>query len=461
MSDPIADALAALTRPGMGTENAGPALRALATMSRPRTVLEVGAGSSTLHLLLGLADARAEAARDRRIIGGQSPEPERASVLRPRAALADYAPKLLVVDDISVPGTSADQVLQAARALGLDDMLTFIERDFFDLTDEELDSWGPLDLVWLDAGTQADDAAFLTSLWPRVPLGGTVVLHEPYIATTVETRDPQGRTRVAGRIVPTPLLQELRRQAAAGGGGMDVLALDEPHKHRQTGLLLIRRREAWEGDRGTSFSEELAALGETDSAEPPLLDPPAEPAGPARPAGSAGPATPTDPTTPAGAVPEQPAAREAEDPARALVAALADETRRRVYSAVVLLPDTAQGVAERLALAPARVAKALAALEQSGLVTRTGDGWSAVDDVWREASPRRERPPAPVVIPAKRGKRLVFLKELVRLFEPDRRYPERSVNDLLREVHPDVAALRRYLVEERLLARADGQYWRL
>ncbi|MEU6378565.1 class I SAM-dependent methyltransferase [Streptomyces sp. NPDC046909] len=358
MHDRPGEALDALARPGMGTENAGPALRVLARMLRPRTVVEVGAGSSTLHLLLGLADARAEAAEDARIVRGATTAAERASVLHPRSALDAYEPRLLVVDDLSVAGTSAHQVWEAARELGLDDMITFIERDFFDLTGQELDAWGPLDLVWLDAGTQADDAGFLTSLWPRVPAGGTVVLHEPYLATTVETYGGPGETyggprggRVACQVVPTPLLQELRRQAAAPDAGFDVLALAEPHKHRQTGLLLLRKHGTDERDRGVPFAEELEALGEDGSARAPLLA-----ARPARPA--------ADPT--------------------AILAALADDTRRAVHSALVLRPDTVPGIAERLDLAPHACATALTELAHAGLVACGAENrWSAVDDVWR------------------------------------------------------------------------------
>ncbi|GAA1377732.1 class I SAM-dependent methyltransferase [Streptomyces beijiangensis] len=352
MHDPADEALSALTRPGMGTENAGPVLRALTRMARPRTVVEVGAGSSTLHLLLGLRDARAEAAADRRLFGGEVTNDERTSVLHPRSALDDYAPRLLVVDDISVAGTSAHQVSDAARALGLDDMLTFVERDFFGLTDQELDAWGPLDLVWLDAGTQADDAGFLTSLWPRVTPGGTVVLHEPYLATTAAT--PSGR--VACRVVPTPLLQELRRQGAVSADGFDVLTLSEPHKHRQTGLLLLRKHAGWERDRGGPFAGELEALGETSAAEVPRLGPAPAPA-----SGGAG------------------------EPGGRIVAALADGVRRTVYSAVVLRSDTTQGIAQRLGTPSGRCAQALTALEEAGLVTYDGDRWSAGDDVWRPA----------------------------------------------------------------------------
>src|SRR5699024_2651585 len=65
-----------------------------------------------------------------------------------------------------------------------------------------------------------------------------------------------------------------------------------------------------------------------------------------------------------------------------------------------------------------------------------------------------------VSIPAQRSKRLVVLDHLVRVFEPGVRYPEREVNALLRTWHPDVAALRRYLVDEGLLTREAGVYWR-
>jgi hypothetical protein len=67
-----------------------------------------------------------------------------------------------------------------------------------------------------------------------------------------------------------------------------------------------------------------------------------------------------------------------------------------------------------------------------------------------------------VAIPAKRGKRLPILNWLVQNFEPGVYYSEADVNDALRAVHPDVAALRRYLVEEGLMSRTPGgfSYWR-
>ena len=63
-------------------------------------------------------------------------------------------------------------------------------------------------------------------------------------------------------------------------------------------------------------------------------------------------------------------------------------------------------------------------------------------------------------IPTKIRKRLVVLDLLAQEFEPGEKYDESQVNNCLRTFHPDVAALRRYLVEDRFLAREDGHYWR-
>jgi hypothetical protein len=67
-------------------------------------------------------------------------------------------------------------------------------------------------------------------------------------------------------------------------------------------------------------------------------------------------------------------------------------------------------------------------------------------------------------IPSKHAKLLVVLDFLAQRFEPGVKYPEAEVNQMLGEVNPDFAALRRYLVENGFLDRADSDsnwvYWR-
>ena len=66
-----------------------------------------------------------------------------------------------------------------------------------------------------------------------------------------------------------------------------------------------------------------------------------------------------------------------------------------------------------------------------------------------------------VSIPAQDRKKRVVLRHLLDLcFPDDRAYPEKEVNQRLALFHPDVAALRRYLVDFRMMTRASGEYRR-
>jgi len=65
-----------------------------------------------------------------------------------------------------------------------------------------------------------------------------------------------------------------------------------------------------------------------------------------------------------------------------------------------------------------------------------------------------------VIMPTKRGKLLVVLAHLAESFDVGRHYPESEVNEILSTFHEDVAALRRYLVDDLFLARENSIYWR-
>jgi hypothetical protein len=169
--------------------------------------------------------------------------------------------------------------------------------------------------------------------------------------------------------------------------------------------------------------------------------------------------------------------------AGAIVWLLADEERRRVVAALALGAGSADEVAERSGLPVERANRALARLVDGGLVT-SGDGGLVLDgDAFqRAARAARSRPRSSehagepddrrrvldafvrdgriTSAPAARGKRLVLLDWLVQDFEPGTRYSEREVNDIVGARHPDTAAWRRHLVDEGMLDRADGVYWR-
>jgi len=160
--------------------------------------------------------------------------------------------------------------------------------------------------------------------------------------------------------------------------------------------------------------------------------------------------------------------------ARDLVALLAEPDRLKAFAAVALGAGTVAEVAERAGLEPRPAAVALTRLVAGGLLE--GDaakGYAVRGDVLRGSARRpaaRQEDAGPagsevvgrflrggrlVAIPAARGKRLAVLDHLAALFEPGRRYPEREVNEILGAVYPDYAMLRRYLVDDGFLDRAD------
>lgn len=171
--------------------------------------------------------------------------------------------------------------------------------------------------------------------------------------------------------------------------------------------------------------------------------------------------------------------------AGALVGLLADEDRRRVVAALVLDASRFDAVVSVSGLGPAAAGRALARMADAGLVERAPDGalavmGSAFAAAARAAARQRPGPERPthadpevarvlrayvadgrlLQIPSVRSKRRVVLELLAGEFEPGRRYPEPEVNAVLGRWHDDRAALRRYLVDEGFLDRADGKYWR-
>ena len=166
--------------------------------------------------------------------------------------------------------------------------------------------------------------------------------------------------------------------------------------------------------------------------------------------------------------------------AYAIVALLADDARRRVAAALVLGASTVAEVRAATGLGTRAVATALGRLVDGELVVRGDDGTHVlVGEAFRRAA-IAGAPSRPVGddtdegkvlrtcfadgrlvrIPTRRAHKLVVLDRLAQEFEVGIRYTERQVNHRLRRFHDDVAALRRYLVDEGFLDRAAGEYWR-
>lgn len=174
--------------------------------------------------------------------------------------------------------------------------------------------------------------------------------------------------------------------------------------------------------------------------------------------------------------------------------ALTDPNRLRVAGACAAGSRTAAALAAELAMPEPAVRRHLDRLVATGLVEpQPGSGYTLrVDAIHvlgrRLAALDTEAPAGSVVlrtdgtawpaaeakvirgfirddrlitIPAHERKRQIVIRYLIdRCFTEDRPYPEKEVNQRLALFHPDVATLRRAMVDEGLLVRANGLYRR-
>jgi hypothetical protein len=170
--------------------------------------------------------------------------------------------------------------------------------------------------------------------------------------------------------------------------------------------------------------------------------------------------------------------------ARSYLALTLDPVRLAILGRAAEGPVDPDDVANALGIRPRDALEAIGRLRAAGLL---GNDGTLDRDVLRSvaASLPQQPPPDPAVtgpgmwsgeeadvlgrffsgkrltsIPANQAKRRVVLERLAQEFEPGIRYEEAAVNFALQLWHSDYAALRRYLVDEGFLTRAEGVYWR-
>lgn len=160
---------------------------------------------------------------------------------------------------------------------------------------------------------------------------------------------------------------------------------------------------------------------------------------------------------------------------------LAHEGRIRVAAAIIPAPKSVEDVAGELGVSRREAAECLGMLAHVGLAvseevggitvysfsrrplvevlkalgekTRAPDLTDDMDEFDRRVLTTFVVDGRLTSIPAQQKKRDAVLRYLAERFEPEHMYDEREVNALLREYHPDVASLRRYLVDGGFLQR--------
>jgi hypothetical protein len=176
---------------------------------------------------------------------------------------------------------------------------------------------------------------------------------------------------------------------------------------------------------------------------------------------------------------------------------LANAERLQIVGLLAVEAANAPQIAARLGLPPHAVLRHLERLEEMNLIQAQGDDPLAarqanqsyqlntqeLNELSRRVLAGQRRKPKPEdfegeayerkvlsdfmtadgklkALPVQEKKLLVVLRHLVQAFEPGERYSEKQVNEILRRYHIDTAALRRYMVDNKLLQRSEGIYWR-
>lgn len=173
-----------------------------------------------------------------------------------------------------------------------------------------------------------------------------------------------------------------------------------------------------------------------------------------------------------------------------LFKSLGDCSRLMIVNVLLAGPLAVHEIATRVSLADPTVSFHLARLAAVGLVTVTRDGQARIYGLVEDALDRRladlVRVPDAVTqkqeqlaalqrqrvldafvvdgrlrsIPAQLKKRRIIWERVIEDFARGQRYAEAEVNGVLARWHEDTATIRRELIDEGLLQRDHGVYWR-
>jgi hypothetical protein len=178
----------------------------------------------------------------------------------------------------------------------------------------------------------------------------------------------------------------------------------------------------------------------------------------------------------------------------AVFKALADPIRLKIVGLLARQPYSVEQLAALVERKPSTISHHLAKLNEVGLVSARAESYyniyqlepAALEETTRRIFSKEQMSAATAevdldaydrkvvndfslpdgrlkTIPAQRKKLLAVLRHLVQAFEPDVRYSEKQVNDILARYHADTASLRRELVGSQLMQRegGGGDYWRI
>jgi hypothetical protein len=173
---------------------------------------------------------------------------------------------------------------------------------------------------------------------------------------------------------------------------------------------------------------------------------------------------------------------------RTFFKALSDANRLKIIGLLAGQPYTVEQLAAALNLSPSTVSHHLDRLSDTELVRGYSNVFSLQTDKLEEMARRLLKNEKRVLlaedmdieaydrkvlrdfttpdgrvksIPAQTKKYLAILRYIIKAFEPDRRYPEKEVNEIIKRYNEDSASIRRHFIDFKFMARENGEYWRI
>tara|TARA_A100001015_G_scaffold307819_1_gene404365 strand:+ start:44 stop:1036 length:993 start_codon:yes stop_codon:yes gene_type:complete len=193
----------ALYRAGMGTENVGGFLRAMAQMLRPKNILEIGAGYTTPFLLEALIN-------NERVYDDGNLEP---------SYFKDYVydSKLVVIDNMSLGELSKkpgmNQIISSKY-------IEFVEGNFEGKAVILGEKYGDFDFVWFDCGGSAEYKIFMDEYWDIC--SDYIFFHFTYSSGS-----------------PNELRDIILNNVTGNPSIFDIV---EPHKSRQGSITMVQKK---------------------------------------------------------------------------------------------------------------------------------------------------------------------------------------------------------------------------
>jgi hypothetical protein len=219
----------------MGVENMAPMLYSIVRFLKVKSLLEVGAGYTSIFLLQALADNAKEAMnyhalsqRNKCTVEGQPWCVQ--SVLNKYMDVEGGKGVLHCVDHMGHAHTTANRVKEMSNSLGLGDHLILHDVDFWEFNLPEDNS---LDFIWLDFAASNKLMKVFEKWWGRLEDGGFVLVH-----STVTNR------------LTREWLEEMRSMGNEGPFQFDQISFLEPLKMFQNSFSMFQKRS-------TSYKEPI------------------------------------------------------------------------------------------------------------------------------------------------------------------------------------------------------------